>query len=213
MAPYPAPARGFRAGLQSRYDTAEGLYRDRLLDEATHGLERYEPQFSARQVITRGQAFVFASLAIVAVLAFAVAPFAAGSVLTIGLGGWFLLNAAFRGLLFVAGATKPREVLPPPVGEGDLPLYSILVPMYREANVLPSLIRALSALDYPHDRLDIKLLLEADDSETIAALDEIDLDARFHVLRVPQGEPRTKPRACNYAFPYVPFLSELSEAV
>jgi hypothetical protein len=30
-----------------------------------------------------------------------------------------------------------------------LPRYTILVPMYREAAVLPALVEALKALDYP----------------------------------------------------------------
>ena len=34
-----------------------------------------------------------------------------------------------------------------------LPLYSVLVPLYREASVVPHLLGALSALDYPAARL------------------------------------------------------------
>jgi cellulose synthase/poly-beta-1,6-N-acetylglucosamine synthase-like glycosyltransferase len=74
--------------------------------------------------------------------------------------------------------------------------------LYREANVVPRLLQALTALDYPKELLDIKLILEADDLETIAAVRCTNPDARFHVLSVPPSAPRTKPKACNYALPF-----------
>lgn len=81
--------------------------------------------------------------------------------------------------------------------EKMLPLYSILVPLYREAKVLPHLIDALLALDYPTQKLDIILLLEADDRETILATKQNPLPSHFRPLIVPTGYPKTKPRACN----------------
>jgi cellulose synthase/poly-beta-1,6-N-acetylglucosamine synthase-like glycosyltransferase len=195
----PISARADRKCLQNRYDAVERHFRGRILDEAVHGLERFEPQFSARRVITRGQARVLASLAVAVGLAFVLAPSAAGTCIADVLAAWFLTNAVFRGLLFAAGATARRDAAAPAIADADLPRYSILVPLHHEANIVPSLMCALKALDYPADRLDIKLIAEADDAETIAALQAADLDARFHLLRVPPGEPRTKPRACNYA--------------
>jgi len=58
---------------------------------------------------------------------------------------------------------------------------------------------ALKELDYPAAKLDVKFVLEEDDAETIAAAKALRLDGRFEILTVPRGEPRTKPRACNYA--------------
>jgi cellulose synthase/poly-beta-1,6-N-acetylglucosamine synthase-like glycosyltransferase len=60
------------------------------------------------------------------------------------------------------------------------------------------LVESIGALDYPVTRLDVKLLLEADDDETLAALAELELPAHFATLIVPPVEPRTKPKACNY---------------
>ena len=88
-----------------------------------------------------------------------------------------------------------------PLADADLPVYTVLVPLHREAAVLPHLIRALAALDYPAAKLDIKLLIEADDRETGAALARIPLPARFEIITVPPGAPRTKPRALNVALP------------
>jgi glycosyltransferase XagB len=83
------------------------------------------------------------------------------------------------------------------VPDQALPLYSILVPLYREENVLPALIAKLSGLDYPADRLQVLLLIEQDDEITRAVLDRIDLDSRFEIVLIPPTLPRTKPKACN----------------
>jgi glycosyltransferase XagB len=191
-----------RARLQDRYDAVERHFRARLLDRAVNSLERYDPQFSARRVVTRAQAAVLATLALGAIVAIISAPGTAATVASDIMAGWFLSNAMFRALLFAAGATTRRGFTAPPLADAALPIYTILVPLYREAEVAPRLIDALKALDYPPDRLDIKLIVEADDAETVAAFSALDLDERFHLLRVPEGGPRTKPRACNYAMPF-----------
>ena len=78
-----------------------------------------------------------------------------------------------------------------------LPTYTILVPLYREADLVPGLLRRLEALDYPRDRLDIKLLLEEDDAETLRALREAATPLPIETVIVPYSEPRTKPKALN----------------
>lgn len=72
------------------------------------------------------------------------------------------------------------------------PRLTVLLPVYREPSVIPDLAAAMRALDYPS--LEIVLLVEEDDNETRAALDFWP----FQVLVVPDGRPRTKPRAVNY---------------
>jgi cellulose synthase/poly-beta-1,6-N-acetylglucosamine synthase-like glycosyltransferase len=57
----------------------------------------------------------------------------------------------------------------------------------------------LRALDYPQHRLDIKIVTESDDTETIAAAEALNPGPPFEIVRVPPHEPRTKPAACNYA--------------
>ena len=85
--------------------------------------------------------------------------------------------------------------------DAELPVYTILVPLYREANVLAPLMRALTSLDYPAAKLDIKLILEAVDGETIAAAQSLDLPGTVEIVVVPELHPRTKPKALNYALP------------
>ena len=84
------------------------------------------------------------------------------------------------------------------VAAGELPDYTVLVPVYREGKVLPALVERLSALRYPVDRLQILLLIEEDDDETRGALEHVTLTPSFEVVLVPPSEPRTKPKACNH---------------
>ena len=51
--------------------------------------------------------------------------------------------------------------------ENSLPKYSIFCPLYKEWEVLPQFVTAMSRLDYPKDKLQIMLLLEEDDKEKI----------------------------------------------
>ncbi|MFH1021871.1 MAG: glycosyltransferase family 2 protein [Planctomycetota bacterium] len=90
----------------------------------------------------------------------------------------------------------PDAILPRP-DDPDLPVYTILVPLYREAGGVADLVKTLSRLEYPPGKLDVKLLLEADDDETAAAAAALDKPAWLDIVTVPAGVPRTKPRACN----------------
>jgi cellulose synthase/poly-beta-1,6-N-acetylglucosamine synthase-like glycosyltransferase len=83
------------------------------------------------------------------------------------------------------------------VADEVLPSYTVLVPLYREANLCPQIIDRLSRLAYPADRLQILLLLEEDDEETIAALMTTRLGPQFEVVSIPASHPRTKPKALN----------------
>jgi len=80
----------------------------------------------------------------------------------------------------------------------DLPIYTLLVPVYKEAELLQDLLQALSQIDYPSTKLDIKILMEADDTETTHRFYELGLPPHFKGIIVPGSLPKTKPKACNY---------------
>ena len=86
---------------------------------------------------------------------------------------------------------------------GTLPKVSILIPLYREPETAPLLIKSLRSLDYPPELLDVKLVLEADDDETAPALLAQSPPAFVEILVTPDGGPRTKPRALNFALDFV----------
>ncbi len=80
----------------------------------------------------------------------------------------------------------------------DLPVYSILCPLYHEVKVLPGFLESIDKLDWPKVKLDVVLLLEEDDEETIALAKTFVLPSYVRTLIVPHSLPKTKPKACNY---------------
>lgn len=78
------------------------------------------------------------------------------------------------------------------------PTFTVLCPMYRETAVLPQLIDAMEALDYPKESLQVLLLLEEDDTESVTAIRGMRLPSTFEVVVVPESRPKTKPKACNH---------------
>jgi glycosyltransferase XagB len=87
------------------------------------------------------------------------------------------------------------------VPDAELPVYTILVPLYREAHMLAPLVHGLTRLDWPAAKLDIKLILEAVDVDTIAEARALNLPGNVEIVVVPELHPRTKPKALNYALP------------
>ncbi len=126
------------------------------------------------------------------------APWAMGALFA----GWAVLTlAATNGLKALALLAAPRTAPDPgpaPV-VARLPVVSVMVALYREANIAPRLVRRLERLDYPRDRLDIVLAVESEDHMTRAALAGAGLPPWMQVVVVPPGRVKTKPRALNYA--------------
>ncbi len=84
------------------------------------------------------------------------------------------------------------------LNDDDLPVYTVFVPLYREPEVVNKIVRHIAAMDYPKDKLDVKLLLEPDDPETLNAVREAGLPDFCEVIICPDSQPRTKPKACNH---------------
>lgn len=117
-----------------------------------------------------------------------------------------LLGPLFLGLILLRLAASMERASPDlwrtqrwRPDDSRLPIYTVAVPMYREEAVLRQMLGALSQLDYPPAKLDIRLLVEADDLGMQAELARMLLPAHITVTVVPPGQPRTKPRALNLA--------------
>lgn len=150
----------------------ERRFRESFRRQAVSELAENEPQFSAATVITKKQARVFLLAAAGALVLFILFPRIAAVAITWLFIVAFVANAAFRAFLLLAGE-RPVATAGSAAPDEDLPIYSILVPLYREANVMPALARALRALDYPKHLLDIKFIVEIDDAETAVVADAI----------------------------------------
>jgi cellulose synthase/poly-beta-1,6-N-acetylglucosamine synthase-like glycosyltransferase len=167
------------------------------LDAAIHDLWRRSPELSARHLMSAPQQFVAAVL-VGLTAALALCPVAAIAAISLAAAFYFLLAAAFKSVLAAIGLKAPAARAAPSPREEDLPTVTILLPVFGEAKALPLLAEAMGRLDYPREKLDIKLLLEARDVTTIAEARRLQLDRAFECVVVPDAAPRTKPKACNY---------------
>src|SRR5690606_28803777 len=111
----------------------------------------------------------------------------------------FLVPAGLRlGAILMppAPAEAPRLLT-----DGELPVYTVLIPLRDEAAMVPLLKHAMDAIDYPAEKLDIKFVVEAKSVATIAAVEAIRQDRRFELVAIPAARPNTKRKALNYALP------------
>jgi len=187
------------ASLSDFHEAVRFIHGKALEKGASLGLARMRPEFSASRRFTSAQIAVGLVLALGAVLGAVALPLDvawAGASLIAAL--FFLAVVALRILCLLPPVHHP-EVKPATRADADLPVYSVLVPLFRETRVVRQLLNALTALDYPPQRLDIKLILEEGDLEMRRLFAKLDLPPQFEVIIVPAGTLQTKPRALNYA--------------
>ncbi|HSX38982.1 MAG TPA: glycosyltransferase, partial [Candidatus Saccharimonadales bacterium] len=84
------------------------------------------------------------------------------------------------------------------LNDADLPVYTIMCPLYKEAAVLPDFVKNVSQIDWPKDKLEVLLLLEIDDEVTRTLAEKMNLPEYIKIVTVPLSQPKTKPKACNY---------------
>lgn len=183
-------------------ETATEEERGHALHRAINGLREDDPLRSASVAVVGWQrASLWALLAVLAVcVVWKPMPTAIALIGLCTLG--YLLTMADRLAIFRKGLSSRAIVVPDDVaraiGDDELPRYTILVPAYNEPEVVGDLIGAMAALEYPTDKLQVLLLLEADDDVTIAAARECAESDAITIVLVPPADPRTKPKACNY---------------
>ncbi len=182
------------------------FYRQEFNHKAVYQLLARSPQESAARVFTPSQVMVgYLGFALLSwslafdwwnTLAFLI------TILNI----FFIASILFKLILSLIGAAdrthqiKNTEVTG--IDEQSLPIYTVLVPVYREPEVIPILIQALSRLDYPQEKLDILLLLEETDVVTIKAARSAQPPRYIRFIYIPDSHPKTKPKACNYGLAF-----------
>lgn len=115
--------------------------------------------------------------------------------------GVFTLLLSWRLFLVLTGYMRrllPRRTRTPIETTRPLPIYSILVAAYDEAALMPQLAKALSKIDWPADRLDVLILLEATDTKTLNAAQRAPFPPGTRIIQIPPGGPLTKPNALNH---------------
>ena len=113
---------------------------------------------------------------------------------------WFL---AFIGLRLI-GSFVPR--LPQKkmrrLPDRQLPVYTVIAALYREAKSVGPLMQAIDAFDYPREKLQVILALEPNDLATRAAIARLGPMPHVQVLIASAAGPQTKPKALNCALPF-----------
>ena len=180
-----------RAFLLERRHTA-------LTHYAVNRLSHVLPRLSARRlraVEPEGAVALLGALSGLCLLAPGSALFGLGTLLTL-----FFCNCAFWKA--AAAVSRPAPLRLEAVPSILLPTYTILVPLYREEAIVADLVRHLAGIDYPASKLQILLLLEADDVETTIAAACLAEQPIFELVILPPGGPRTKPKALTFALPF-----------
>lgn len=174
----------WRAGAQRRVrDTVSGLFDS-------------QPRFSARIVFHGRQGF-YAGIGLSLLVVGLIGNPDTRTVLHVLLSLVYLATLMLRARA-VLQRRRRRPVLPADAGV-VLPVYTVMVAVYREAEIVRQLVATLKRLDWPVSKLDIKFVCEADDVETIDALRREELGSQFEIVEVPPMHPRTKPKALTYA--------------
>ncbi len=183
--------------------TIEQLFTDKLSSISVDGLYHATPERSAKSTLTAFQKLVLASIIGSLLFGATYSPVAFLLLVLVSLHLLYVGNMVAKTAWYVRGIRRMRAIRsglkPPLLKDHELPIYTIMLPMYKEAEVLPGLLSTLSKLDYPHNKLDIKIVLEASDLETYEAAKNLKPAYHFDIIRVPSSQPQTKPKALNYA--------------
>lgn len=188
------------AVLRSGYEKAR---HSQLTKRAVDGLRLASPEFSAGTRVWLWQVLMIAVVTGISIGGLFVAPRLTEAALMSLIAVPFLFVVLLR--LFALFEVLIRNPTPQQSSANivlkadQLPRYSILVPLFDEAEILSDLVDALSALDYPAAKLEILLILESIDHATQIEAAALALPPQFRIVVVPDSAPRTKPKALNYA--------------
>jgi cellulose synthase/poly-beta-1,6-N-acetylglucosamine synthase-like glycosyltransferase len=194
--------------VTSKFDiiwTLQKYFDDRIIQEVVNDLFEKTPHMSAATVLSNGQKVFFLIILFTAIVTGLISGHLLlmifNGVITVAICGTLVYKLFLTVLGLTARGYKQEKLLK--INDKDLPVYSVLVPLYQENElILAHLIKHLELLDYPRHLLDIKLLIEKDDLTTIGFLKKMNLPTNYEFIYVPFGGPRTKPKACSYGLKF-----------
>lgn len=186
-----ATPRALRAAIETRC-------RRVLTLRATHRLFDALPACSAR-IVMRGRQGFLAGVLLAAYASLTVLSETGATIAVHVMFSFFFLACVVLRLLAIRRVKIDEQPVISALDPREMPRYSVLVALYREADIVPELLVALGKLVWPRGKLEIKLVCEADDAETLAAIEAQELRPLIEVIRVPKSLPRTKPKALSHA--------------
>jgi cellulose synthase/poly-beta-1,6-N-acetylglucosamine synthase-like glycosyltransferase len=199
------------------------VYREIHKQEAILGLYNRTPDQSAYKVLLPKQKYfiisLLAAIGICAILSSVITFAILFAIISIG---YFMVNPIkiYISLRGFQGSRTPTRITTGEmqgVPDEDLPIYTVLIPVFHEAKMLAQNLKNMYHLNYPKEKLDIKILMEENDEETINEAKTLGLFGSpqkmvdgipskeyteflklFDPIVIPSSEITTKPRACNY---------------
>ncbi|MEF3304027.1 glycosyltransferase family 2 protein [Paenibacillus sp. GYB003] len=179
------------------------IYKSELLVESTRKLVQEQPQNSAHVTFTKPQLALLAVFGAALLVCIGLNALRTLIVLNIVVQLFYFAMTLFKFMIILYGTRENAQICITPeeielIDERTLPVYTILVPMYKESEVIPQLLDNIEKLDYPKAKLDVRLLIEEDDIEAQRMLEEMKLPPYYTTIVVPDSLPKTKPKACNY---------------
>lgn len=179
------------------------VYRAENVQTSTRGLVLEQPENSAHVTFERRQIVGFAALGVIILLGLLVNWYATLFALNLTMIAIYASFALYKIYLILKGGAanlvlNTTAAAVAALTDDELPTITVLIPLYREAAIVPVLLRAIANMDYPAIKLDVKILLEEEDEETAAAVRAARPPEHFKIVRVPDAKPKTKPKACNY---------------
>lgn len=191
------------ASVASRSEIREAInicYADELAHSAATQLPEADScRAMSKAALARYFAAAFVIISFFSTLYFAPSQMIFG--LTVFAIALMLGASVLKGAAMVA-ALLPRKRTHCNKQPSPQPVVSVIVPLHRESNIAETLIKRLSRLTYPKPLLDVLLVVEEQDDATQASLANAELPSWMSVLKVPEGQPKTKPRALNHALPF-----------
>ncbi|MDR1139757.1 MAG: glycosyltransferase [Rickettsiales bacterium] len=167
---------------------------------ASNYLYHKSPDFSAKNI--KLSSIFFASFFIITSILTLTEKYTYFALMLIFIVGCSSYLFKFITTVFGLCETSNRKIDYDKINEEDFPIYTILLPAFKEGAVIKQLIKSIESLDYPKSKLDVKLLIESDDQGTLAAIEEHILPQYFEVIKVPHSLPKTKAKSCNYAMSF-----------
>ncbi|QGQ96794.1 glycosyltransferase [Paenibacillus psychroresistens] len=181
----------------------KSVYEEELMLESTQKLVEEQPQNSAHITFTKPQITIIGAMALLFIVCLIWSWLVTLIVVNLIVQVFYFVMTLFKFITILYGTRDKAQLRFTPeeidaIDEKKLPVYTILVPMYKEGRVIPQLLQNLERLDYPKSKLDVRLLIEQDDIEAQEILHNMDLPAYYTTIVVPHSLPKTKPKACNY---------------
>jgi cellulose synthase/poly-beta-1,6-N-acetylglucosamine synthase-like glycosyltransferase len=178
------------------------VYQREIADDAANTLFHRNPELSARVTFSRGQKVglaVFGGI-LIALLIFFPVQVIIGIITAISI--VFFAGTVFKFFVAMLGAKydvveRVTDADVAALTDLELPKYTVLVPVFREANIVAQLVANLGKIDYPVDKLEVLVLIEEEDHLTRDAFLGANPPPHMQIVTIPKGSPQTKPRACN----------------